>query len=256
MTPRIEPVLPLIAPPPQPAPPRPLTPQEALAKGVLIVVSLPSQKMVVFKDGDPWGASPVSTGRRGHPTPAGVFPILQKRLRHRSNLYGGAPMPYMQRLTWDGVALHAGYIPGVPASHGCIRLPWPMARSLYALTDFASTAVLVTKERLRSTGEALAHGRGEPLPTRLAASTPTAPVPADDGPNETIQLAASASAEQAADLWRQLQPQRPELRRLSYEVIPATVGARRVFRLRATGAAAHAVCTGLLRAGVPCLKVS
>ena len=72
------------------------------------------------------GASTVSTGKPGHATPTGVFTILQKEVDHKCNLYDDAPMPFMQRLTWSGVAMHAGHLPGFPASHGCIRLPATM----------------------------------------------------------------------------------------------------------------------------------
>ncbi|RYM09102.1 L,D-transpeptidase [Sphingobium cupriresistens] len=89
----------------------------------------------------------LSTGMKGHRTPTGDFPILQKRQWHRSNLYSNAPMPYMQRLTWDGIALHAGHNPGYPASHGCIRLPYAFARDLFALTKMG-TLVEVTQARL------------------------------------------------------------------------------------------------------------
>ena len=119
-----------------------------------LVVSIPQQKIWVFRDGELWDSSPVSTGKRGHETPAGTFRILQKKVHHRSNLYDNAPMPYMQRLTWGGVALHAGYVPGYPASHGCIRLPRAFAKKLYRITDFA-TEVTVTHERIASADEAL-----------------------------------------------------------------------------------------------------
>jgi lipoprotein-anchoring transpeptidase ErfK/SrfK len=122
--------------------------------GVRIVVSLPQQKAYVFEDGDLVATSPVSTGKKGHETPAGTFRILQKKVHHRSNRYSNAPMPYMQRLTWQGVALHAGALPGYPASHGCIRLPRSFAKKLYGLTDY-STSVTVTRERPRSAEEAL-----------------------------------------------------------------------------------------------------
>ncbi len=123
---------------------------------MLIVVSIPSQRLYAFRDGELWDTSKVSTGRRGHETPVGVFPILQKKVHHRSNLYDDAPMPFMQRLTWDGVALHAGHVPGYPASHGCIRLPRAFAKKLYGITGFSSTAVIVTDERIGSADEALA----------------------------------------------------------------------------------------------------
>ena len=126
-----------------PTAPPPPTPASAARKGVLIVVSIPSQRLYVFKDGEEWGSTTVSTGRRGYGTPAGTFTILQKHVKHRSRTYGNAPMPYMQRLTWSGVALHAGRVTGYPASHGCIRLPWDFAKQLYALTNPAATSVVI-----------------------------------------------------------------------------------------------------------------
>ena len=142
------------APPPPPPPPEPPTAAEALTDGVLIVVSLDSQKMFVFKDGELWDTSRVSTGRRGHRTPTGTFPILQKKVHHRSNLYNNAPMPFMQRLTWDGIALHAGAVPNYPASHGCIRLPRAFAQKLYRITNFTSTIVVVTDREVENAEEA------------------------------------------------------------------------------------------------------
>jgi lipoprotein-anchoring transpeptidase ErfK/SrfK len=121
---------------------------------VLIVVSIPSQKMFVFRKGELWDTSRVSTGKPGNDTPEGVFPILQKKVMHRSNLYDDAPMPFMQRLTWGGVALHAGRVPGYPASHGCIRLPRDFAKKLYAITRFGSTIVIVAGEPLSSAKDA------------------------------------------------------------------------------------------------------
>ncbi|MBV8685163.1 MAG: L,D-transpeptidase family protein [Alphaproteobacteria bacterium] len=121
---------------------------------VKVLVSLSQQKAWVFRDGLLLATSPVSTGKSGHETPLGRFRILQKKVHHRSNRYSNAPMPYMQRLTNYGIALHAGHLPGYPASHGCIRLPPAFARRLYALTDFG-TRVTVTRARPKSAGEAL-----------------------------------------------------------------------------------------------------
>jgi len=109
---------------------------------VAIVISLPAQTAFVYQDGRLVGMSTVSTGKRGHRTPTGTFPILQKRVFHRSNLYSNAPMPYMQRLTWSGVALHAGQLPGYPASHGCIRLPMAFARFLFDTTEIGTVAMV------------------------------------------------------------------------------------------------------------------
>lgn len=99
-----------------------------------LIISIERQMIHVYNGDRLVGMASVSTGARGHRTPTGEFAILQKRKWHRSNLYSNAPMPFMQRLTWDGIALHAGHNPGYPASHGCIRLPHAFARKLFALT--------------------------------------------------------------------------------------------------------------------------
>jgi len=106
---------------------------------VEVVVSLPLQIAYVFRGGTLIGVSTVSTGKPGHETPTGTLPILQKKKEHYSNLYDNAPMPFMQRLTWDGIALHAGAIPGEPASHGCVRLPDGFARKLFAVTSVGAS---------------------------------------------------------------------------------------------------------------------
>lgn len=133
--------------------------RDVLSSGVVIVVSKPSQEMHVFKYGNVWKSSKVSTGRRGNETPTGVFAILQKREEHFSNLYDGAPMPFMQRLTWDGVALHAGAVPGYPASHGCVRMPREFASELFEVTSYGSTAVIISDQPLANSGQALALAR-------------------------------------------------------------------------------------------------
>ena len=248
------------------APPPPPTPGEALKRGVLIVVSIPSQKLFVFKDGSEWGSTSVSTGRSGHGTPAGVFPILQKQVHHRSTTYYGAPMPYMQRLTWGGVALHAGHVTGYPASHGCIRLPWDFARRLYGLTNPATTSVLIVRQPLQYAEQALGAVSGAAWPSapvRQAALQPPKPAPALlAGPApapashvETIQLAAAANPQGADVLWQQLTQVDPELQALSPAIIPATVRAVQVYRLRASGQDAHAICSRLMARGVACMKV-
>ncbi len=107
-----------------------------------IVVDLTNQRALTFQGGALIGIASVSTGRRGHGTPTGVYPILEKARFHRSNIYSDAPMPYMQRLTWGGVALHAGYNPGRPASHGCIRLPTGFARILFHATEVGGIVVV------------------------------------------------------------------------------------------------------------------
>jgi len=117
-------------------------PELAPSGPLVMVISLPQQLGYVYRNGVRIGVTTVSTGRPGYETPPGVYSILQKRLEHYSNRYDNAPMPYMQRLTWDGVALHAGQIPGKPASHGCIRLPKPFASKLYEVTERGMTVIV------------------------------------------------------------------------------------------------------------------
>jgi hypothetical protein len=114
---------------------------------IVMVVSLPEQLVYVYRNGVIIGATPASTGKKGHRTPTGVFTILQKHEDHYSNLYNAAPMPYMQRLTWSGIAIHAGRLPGYPASHGCVRVPYEFARKLFAETKTGLT-VVVSDEKL------------------------------------------------------------------------------------------------------------
>ena len=94
---------------------------------LIIAVSIDKQKVRIYDAKGLFAESPVSTGMKGHSTPMGVFSIIQKHKFHHSNIYSGAPMPYMQRITWSGVAMHAGVLPGYPASHGCIRMPMAFA---------------------------------------------------------------------------------------------------------------------------------
>ncbi len=112
---------------------------------VSVLISIPDQRAYVFRGETLVAASSVSTGKAGNDTPTGSFTILQKNAKHFSNLYDSAPMPFMQRLTWDGVAMHAGANPGFPASHGCIRLPTAFAKKLFDATSLGAT-VEVTDE--------------------------------------------------------------------------------------------------------------
>jgi len=116
----------------------------AKAKGVLtVVVSISKQQLTLYSDGQPIAHSRVSTGVPGHATPTGVFSVIQKDRWHRSNIYDNAPMFYMQRITWSGVAMHQGVVPNGPASHGCIRLPEAFARQIWGITKLG-VRVIVT----------------------------------------------------------------------------------------------------------------
>jgi lipoprotein-anchoring transpeptidase ErfK/SrfK len=145
-------------------------PPPAAIKGSLIIaVSLGSQRLTVYDDGVAVAHSPVSSGTAGHPTPTGVFSIIQKNRHHRSNIYSGAPMPFMQRITWSGVALHAGVLPGYPASHGCVRLPNDFAARLWGMTRLGAR-VIVTRSDV--TPVAISHARLAALHAPTLAATP------------------------------------------------------------------------------------
>jgi hypothetical protein len=120
---------------------------------LLLVINLTAQRAVLFRDGVPIAASTISTGGRGRETPLGKFTILEKQVMHRSRTYDDAPMPYMQRLTWKGVSMHAGNLPGYPASHGCIRLPATFARLLYGVTQIGTPVMIVDDEQLQKAAE-------------------------------------------------------------------------------------------------------
>jgi lipoprotein-anchoring transpeptidase ErfK/SrfK len=109
---------------------------------LLIVVDLSAQRATVYRGGRPIAISTVSTGSTGRETPTGTYPILVKEKMHHSNRYDNAPMPFMQRLTWHGVAMHAGRIPGYPASHGCVRLPKAFAQQLFGVTKNGNLVVI------------------------------------------------------------------------------------------------------------------
>ncbi len=142
------------------------------------------------------GITTVSSGTgKGHATPTGVFTILQKEVDHKSNLYNNAPMPFMQRLTWDGIAMHAGNLPGYPASHGCIRPPLAFARLLYGETARGMTVVITDDAPIP---------RLTPMPDALVgksadAAATAAPPPAPNGRRRLRPPARSRSSSARAD---------------------------------------------------------
>jgi len=114
---------------------------------LLAVVSLGSQHVAIYGKDGVVARSRVSSGTRGHRTPTGVFSIIQRNRHHYSNIYRGASMPFMQRITWSGIAMHAsGHVPGYPASHGCIRLPHSFARNLWGLTKMGTRVVVSPRD--------------------------------------------------------------------------------------------------------------
>ena len=117
-------------------------PEIARSGPVLVYVDLGRQRATVYRNGVRIGVSTISSGKDGYETPTGVFTILEKDEDHRSRTYDDAPMPFQQRLTWKGVALHAGNLPGFPASHGCVRLPMEFAKKLFGVTPMGGTVVI------------------------------------------------------------------------------------------------------------------
>jgi L,D-transpeptidase catalytic domain len=109
---------------------------------LVIIVSIPDQRVYVYRNGIRIAVSTCSTGKPGHTTPTGVFTILEKDRNHRSSTYNNAPMPNMNRLTWSGVALHAGNLPGYPASHGCVRLPMQFSELLFGITQIGTPVII------------------------------------------------------------------------------------------------------------------
>jgi L,D-transpeptidase catalytic domain len=168
---------------------------------LIIVVSIGSQQVTVYDDGAPIATAPISTGMPGHPTPVGIFSIIQKDRYHHSNIYSDAPMPYMQRITWSGVAMHEGVLPGHPASHGCIRLPHDFAVRLWGMTKMGVRVVVTPRDDV--TPIEFDHPRLVALATRPAAPDVAAsaePAPAPLSGTSVTPLPASTSLASPSDL--------------------------------------------------------
>ena len=144
-----------------PGPPEPL----------VAVISIPSQRIQVHNSTGMLAESRVSTGQSGHRTPTGVFSVLQRNRYHESNIYSGAPMPFMQRVTWSGIAMHQGVVPGYPASHGCIRLPGEFASKMWGLGR-VGMRVIITPSDVQP--QAIAHAK-LPAPAMTAVAANAAP---------------------------------------------------------------------------------
>lgn len=165
-------------------------PQLAPAGPMLIIINRATQRLVVYRNGVPIAVSTVSTGRAGRRTPSGVFTILEKQVTHFSSLYDSAPMPYMERLTWDGVALHGGTLPGYPASHGCIRLPHAFAKLLYGETRLGTVVVITDSPELPHFVPAPTLGTQAPDAAPAADGVTWFPERAPEGP-VTVVISAS-----------------------------------------------------------------
>ena len=149
-------------------------PEVAPIGPMLIYVDLSRQIATVYRNGVRIGVSTISSGKPGHATPTGVFTILQKDANHHSDKYNDAPMPFQERLTWDGVALHAGGLPGYPESHGCVHLPYAFAKALFGTTHLGVTVVVA--------GDAMNHQKTSDaslLEPDVAAGVGDMPLPLD-----------------------------------------------------------------------------
>jgi lipoprotein-anchoring transpeptidase ErfK/SrfK/flagellar biosynthesis/type III secretory pathway protein FliH len=172
---------------------------------LFLIVSIADQQVSIYNHAGLVARSMVSTGIAGHPTPRGVFTIIGRERYHRSNIYSGAPMPLMQRVTWSGIAMHVGVVPGHPASHGCIRLPAQFAARLWGMTKIGERVIISPRETgpvdfvhpALPTPKMVAPG---PAETTVAAktSTPLAAEPRLNPAQYAEQLRAKAVTEAAA----------------------------------------------------------
>ena len=153
---------------------------------LIIAISIEKQILKVYDANGIFAETPISTGMRGHSTPMGVFSVIQKHKYHHSNIYSGAPMPYMQRITWSGVAMHAGVLPGYPASHGCIRMPMNFAVKMWGWTRMGARVVITPGEL---TPESFSHP--------LLATQKTTPLAAAE-PQKNVDIAVTAKSDKAA----------------------------------------------------------
>jgi hypothetical protein len=154
-----------------------------------IVINLAAQKLYVYRDGVLIGRSTISSGSKGRATPPGIYMILEKNLTHHSNKYHEASMPFMERLTWGGLAIHAGNLPGYPESHGCVHVPKTFAEKLYAVTAEGNTVLIAGANPKPSTTAG---------PNALFEEAPPAPSPTPDPAATPPMAAAPAIAPEAA----------------------------------------------------------
>ena len=176
--------------------------QAAKPHGPLVIaISINKQNMKIYDANGFFAETPISTGMRGHPTPMGVFSVVAKEKLHHSNIYSGAPMPYMQRITWSGIAIHAGVLPGYPASHGCIRMPMAFAVKMYGWTRMGARVVVTPDEMVPTSFSHPLLLAQKIVPLPITADEPKADAPsAAKGDKMSEALAATKPATSAANL--------------------------------------------------------
>ena len=161
---------------------------------LVIAISINKQSMKIYDANGFFAETPVSTGMSGHPTPMGVFSVVQKQKLHHSNIYSGAPMPYMQRITWSGIAIHAGVLPGHPASHGCIRMPMAFAVKMYGWTRMGARVVITPDEIVPANFSHPMLVAQKIVPQPVAADEPNAAAKADKATNMATAKPAASEA--------------------------------------------------------------
>jgi lipoprotein-anchoring transpeptidase ErfK/SrfK len=173
---------------------------------LIISVSIAQQKLRIYDANGLFAETSISTGMAGHPTPMGVFSVIQKQKFHQSNIYSGAPMPFMQRITWSGIAMHAGVLPGHPASHGCIRMPMAFAVKMYGWTRMGARVVVTPGD---VTPSAFSHPLLAPTkvpPQPVAAAETKADLAAVQRPEMSADTEAKNTAAAIADTRIELRP--------------------------------------------------
>ena len=153
--------------------------------------------MSIYAGGNKVLQAPVSTGQKDYETPAGIYSVIEKNREHYSNLYDDAAMPFMQRLTWSGIALHAGALPGYPASHGCIRMPYEFAEQLFDLSKMGMRVVVVRDDM--SPVDFAHPALFKPGPIRSEASI----APVADRPSDGVASSTTGGAG-AGQTWRSI----------------------------------------------------
>ena len=217
-------------------------------KPVLAIVSLNEQRVSIYDANSKILEAPVSTGSAGYETPAGIFSIVQKKEMHSSNLYEDGRMPFMQRITWTGIALHAGTLPGHPASHGCIRLPIDFAQRLFDLTDLGMRVLVVRDDMGPSEIDHPRLFKSNPVRQELASAVPSSDRSLVSNTAPGARLAAASEAGATPGSARHLQILQSHAAAKAAEAETAIKSEREARQAAATKVAAAASAARSLRA--------
>src|SRR5215472_9455080 len=170
---------------------------------LMAIVALRNQRITIY-DADGWILrAPISSGQPGYETPAGIYSVIQKEAEHYSNLYDDASMPFMQRITWSGIALHAGVLPGHAASHGCVRMPYNFAEELFDITKLGMRVIVARNDVSPAPIAHLALFKPKMTDSDIALATPIGDGHADDERSlaMTVDVAAPTTNTPAARRW-------------------------------------------------------